>query len=64
MIGLKRELFILKTFKNMNKEELIQFLKDNLKLELFEENNPDYRYFNVRLYFGNEIICCTDTLFL
>lgn len=48
----------------MNKDELIKILKNNLKVKIFEEDNPDYRYFQVRLYFGEELISNSDTIFL
>ena len=40
----------------MNKEELIKFLKDNLKVRLSFENDWEYKEIGVKLYLGNEII--------
>lgn len=40
----------------MNKEELIQFLKNNLKIELSKVEDWETTELEVRLYLGNEII--------
>ena len=55
----------------MNKEELIQFLKENLKVEIWcDYDGCDSRQVNVSLYLGDEkisIICncerCRDFFF-
>lgn len=47
----------------MNKEELVQFLKENLKIKLFEEKHYP-REIQVRLYLGEEMISCTNSVFL
>ena len=40
----------------MEREELIQFLKDNLKIELSVEDDWESKEVCVRLYLGDEII--------
>lgn len=40
----------------MNKEELIQFLKDNLKIELSKVEDWETTELEVRLYLGDEVI--------
>lgn len=40
----------------MNKEELIQFLKDNLKIELSMVEDWETTELEVRLYLGDEVI--------
>jgi hypothetical protein len=41
----------------MNNDELIKFLKENMKIELSSLNNSRYSRFTVKLLIRNEEIC-------
>ena len=47
----------------MTKEELIQFLKDNLRIETSTINDWGHTELDIRLYLGEEIISSSFEVF-